>query len=395
MAVTELPVDQRSAVLDLARDVVDTAAGRPQAFDRANDAGPAVLLGLLARAGVHHTEHALAGWLAAYLRRTRGLSLVGTGLAGLATGAWAALPMDPRLAGVAQHARERLIAAAPVGVPGPEVHWRDYDLLHGPAGVVLALAAAPDRHVDHVLAVADRLAAYCDTADLWRARVTAYGDDPKRRWNVGRVNLGLGHGAPAIAAALLAVLEIADRAHDRLAGALRRITRFLIEESYVDSRGVRTWAACSREGGRPPAGASPRQAWCYGTPGVAWVLWEAGRVLADQETLEFAAAAMESLCRAWDDGFHAQDGTPAESLAFCHGAAGVLAVASAFDLHAGLPAAARLRAHLRVRLVGRLDEVRELAGRDLNHLTGAAGILCVLLSDDGGDRTWLRPYALR
>ena len=68
----------------------------------------------------------------------------------------------------------------------------------------------------------------------------------------------------------------------------------------------------------------------------------------------------------WDDDFHLP-GTPRDGLTFCHGAAGVLAVADAFSLHTGLMPARRLADHLAGLLTGRLAS---LATTDLPLVTG-------------------------
>lgn len=382
-----------AAVLDVAREVM----GEPTPRTGPLDAGPAVLAGVLASLGVTGADRFVAGWLTQYQGAIRHSGLADGGLAGLASGARTAIPAWPRMAGPAARAGRRLISNVPTGEPFERVEWRHYDLVHGATGIALTLAAAPDRQVDHVLPVATWLAGMCGSDDLSGARVTEYTDDPVRGWNTGLVNLGVAHGVAGIAAALLACLEVTGPRED-LAASLRRIVRFLRHESYPDEGGVRIWPPGSRGGDPPTAGATGPLGWCYGTPGVAWVLWEAGRVLADPEVRRFAADAMESLCRAWlasDDDIQVAAGPAEESLAFCHGLAGVLLIAGAFDQYAGLPAAAALRARVRDLLLARMDEVRELAERDVSLITGASGVLSALLADLGGERSWLRTYALR
>ncbi|HEX5495970.1 MAG TPA: lanthionine synthetase LanC family protein [Mycobacteriales bacterium] len=390
--MTQAPAQPLAAVLGVAREVMRG----PVPTTGPLDAGPGVLAGLVASLGddVAGTERLVAGWLHRYQREVRHSGLIDGGLAGMAAGASAAVPAWPRMAGLAAHARKRLVSNSPTAQPPERIQWNHYDVLHGAAGLALALVVSPDCRPDQVLPAATWLAGLCDTDDLSRARVTGHPGDPLRDWNTGRVNLGVGHGVAGIAAALLASLVVTGPRQD-LARALDRIVRFLQRESYVDDRGIRTWPPAGRRDDPPPTGASGRQAWCYGTPGVAWVLWEAGRVLAAPDVQRFAADAMESLCRCWDDELHVDPGPAQDSLAFCHGLAGVLLVAGAFDRHAGLPGASGLRAHVRGLLLARLDEVRGLAGHDLSHLTGASGVLSALLTDIGGERSWLPTFALR
>src|SRR4030095_7907082 len=97
--------------------------------------------------------------------------------------------------------------------------------------------------------------------------------------------------------------------------------------------------AHSRHGARRPA-------WCHGTPGVAWQLAEAGRSLGDTELHGVALRAMTALADGWNDDVHLDAGTAGDRLSFCHGAAGVLAIADAFALHTRLDPARRLADHL-------------------------------------------------
>ena len=140
------------------------------------------------------------------------------------------------------------------------------------------------------------------------------------------------------------------------------VTGRLIDEAFTDSRGVITWGAGSRDG-QPTLRASGRQAWCYGCPGIAWTLWEAGRVLGDDRVSAFAARAASSFIAACD--------SDAEDLGISHGVAGLLLVFDAFSRHADLPGAQhladRLEAHRadRGELIGRERRSPGTAGPDL------------------------------
>jgi hypothetical protein len=184
---------------------------------------------------------------------------------------------------------------------------------------------------------------------------------------------------------------------EECAGALRHASRWLSDQAYEDAGGLLTWPLSGSDGAPPPAAPSRRQAWCYGTPGVAWTLWEAGRVLADAKLRVLAAEAMASFCAVFDEERYLYDAEPGllDSLAFCHGAAGTLAVADAFARHVRLVPAIGLRDRLEDYLLHRLGKVPALAGRSMQLLNGATGVLAALLTVRGGDRGWLRQYGLR
>ncbi|MEU6972423.1 hypothetical protein AB0A71_32820 [Kitasatospora aureofaciens] len=136
-----------------------------------------------------------------------------------------------------------------------------------------------------------------------------------------------------------------------------------MRQSFDDARSIRTWDGAGLDDGPPPAGPRARQAWCYGTPGVSWALWDAADAVGE---------------------------------ALCHGASGVLAVADTFAHHAGLPAAAALRTRLLAHLRARLPEIEALGAEGMGLLGGAAGPLCALLTaGHGASRAWLSCLGLR
>jgi hypothetical protein len=230
---------------------------------------------------------------------------------------------------------------------------------------------------------------------LNRLRVSGYREDKLRNWNCGRINTGLAHGVGGVIAALRSASEIDRSLADELKGPLRRACRWLVDESYVDERGLQTWSVAALEGAPAPRGARRRQAWCYGTPGLAWTLWEAGRVLEDAALRSFAEDAMCSFCAVFDDRFYIDDGPPDDALGICHGAAGTLAIADAFAVHANHAEAEKLAAALQAYLLARTDKLLALAESNMTLLTGASGILAVLLVRAGRQRHWLAQLGLR
>lgn len=159
----------------------------------------------------------------------------------------------------------------------------------------------------------------------------------------------------------------------------------------TDRKGIATWPRCDTGTDCPP-----RQAWCYGNPGVSWALWTAGQAMAraglsaGQALCDTAVAAFRTLCDGFDPGFHLD----VHPFSVCHGAAGVMLVADAFARHAAVPQAAVLRDRLAEWLWSDLDDLRRLAESDMSLLTGACGVLAALLTVNGANRDWLRCLAL-
>ncbi|WP_435642349.1 lanthionine synthetase LanC family protein [Streptomyces sp. H49] len=273
-----------------------------------------------------------------------------------------------------------------------EVAFPDYDLISGPSGLLLALCATePELPVPRPLAA--HLALLCDEEELGRLRAGQYRDHPLLAWMQGRINTGMGHGVAGLVTALTTALRRTGPDPD-LAGALRRTTRWLIRQAYDDERGIRSWPGAGPA--EPPSGeANPRQAWCYGTPGVAWALWDAADALGDGAAADWAATAFTTLTEHYDETFHLFGDTPGDRLGLCHGAAGVLAVADAFERHARLLAASALKERLVGHLTARLSG-QPLAEWPADLLTGLPGVLAALLTAaHGAPRGWLPCLGLR
>jgi hypothetical protein len=359
--------------------------------ERSIDSGVPVLAALAAEAGQPDlARQAVHRWLAGFAGGVGNYGLFTDGMAGLLAGLEVAVGVEPKLARLAVTTRAELVSWS-AGRPWrtSQVDWIDYDLLWGPSGVLLALAAGgrPDDLAD----IAGHLAALCQPG-LAALRIGVPHPGEPKAANFGRINTGLGHGVPG----LLAALTTASR---RLAGpalhpALRALCEWLLEHQVRDGLGIAGWRSFEIEDEPVPERIRP-QVWCYGTPGVAWNLWQAGVELDEPAIRAAAVEAFESLCPHWQPRLYLHHLQPGSHLAVCHGAAGMLAVADAFARHTGSVPAAALRARLQSYLIGRLDEVRQLAAVDMTLLNGASGVLAVLTTVDGGDRHWLGQLSLR
>jgi hypothetical protein len=349
------------------------------------DLGPVVLATLVPDREA--AGPAIRAWLRAGRRCRGGLGLF-DGTSGILAGLRLVADRLPDAVPAADRAGASVAAA---GVPWrtADVGFADYDVVGGPAGVLLAQLTGAQP------VLAGRLApAAAHLADLARApaglRIGAHAWHPLAGWAQGGVVTGLAHGVAGPLAALgMALPHLPDAAG--AAEAVHRLASWLAARRVVDGRGMVSWPRRVPE--RAPGGTAGRQGWCYGTPGVAWALWAAGRALLHSghpeggPLCDVAAAAARTLCAGYDPGCH----TDHDPLAICHGAAGVLLVADAFARHAGLPAAAALRDELTGHLTDRLAEVALL---DASLLSGAPGVLAALLTATGGDRGWLPCLAM-
>jgi lantibiotic biosynthesis protein len=315
------------------------------------------------------------------------------GLGGFIAGVRALIAIDNDFSPVADELIDqtrRLLAGAQWRTSA--VAWVDYDLFRGPSGLVLA-GASSTGPTEPFVPAARHLARLCDEPGLGRLRAGTEITAPSA-FNIGRINTGMGHGVAGVASALRHAVETFEDGSD-YRPALRRACNWLVEEAYLADGDFITWPPVGREGAKASGAANRRQAWCYGTPGVAWTLWDAGRLLGDASLQVLGEEAMRSFCRVFHADFHYHIYDVSEELAICHGAAGTLAVADAFARHAALREAKELRDELDDHLLNRLGQIADIGRTDMTMLSGASGILSVMLSVHGGTRSWLCQIALR
>jgi lantibiotic biosynthesis protein len=360
------------------------------------DPGMAVVAGILTEAGEYpHARPVLHRWLSMLRGGISGYGLLADGLAGMAAGLHQVLPLEPKLAGLAGTTRSRLAGWAQTRPWQTEqLDWPDYDLVSGPAGILLSLLtsdpAAADESVQAVATIiGEHLIGLCaDSMSRFRIGVPHPGES--RSANLGRLNTGMAHGIAGVVAALAE--HYRWKPSIEAEHALRTATSWLIEHHGRDDQGIIGWHSFHR-----PATPlhDPPQAWCYGTPGIAWTLWHAGWLLGEVDLCDFATAAMDSLAGRWDCQRHLSRREDGQDLAVCHGAAGVLLVADSFARHAGLDSATGLRAELTDYLHSQASRISELAEADVTLLSGAAGVLAALATAAGGSRSWLPLIGLR
>ncbi|WP_031080176.1 lanthionine synthetase LanC family protein [Streptomyces sp. NRRL S-118] len=384
----------RDTALGLAARYLEQWASAPGGEGHPGDPGIPVLAHLVA------DEHpaaaaAVAVWAGTAGRGPSHPALYDGGLAGTLVGLRLGAALHPPLHRAADRLRDHL-ATRPPAYRTRDVAFPDYDLISGPSGTLLALCAGAEPAPGLLRPLATHLALLCDGDDLPRLRAGRYDGHPLLAWMQGRINTGMGHGVAGVLAALTAALRRGPdpEAAAPLTAALGRATRWLARQAYDDDRAIRTWAGAGLDGGPPPAGSHPRQAWCYGTPGAAWALWDAADALGDEETAAWAADAFTALAGGYDEDFHLFGDTPGDLLGLCHGAAGVLVVADAFDRHARVPAAAVLKQRLVRHLLTRLPDTFDDWPPGL--LSGPPGALSALLTAaHGASRAWLPCLGLR
>ncbi|MFJ5719915.1 lanthionine synthetase LanC family protein [Streptomyces sp. NPDC093149] len=358
-------------------------------------------------AAAESAGRAVAAWAQAIGRGASHCGLYDGGMAGTLVGLRLGARIHPPLHRAADRLRDHLLDRAGARPwRAADVGLSDYDLISGPSGTLLALCVGePQPRRSQLRTFTAHLTELCDSGDLRRLRVGQYSGHPSPGWMQGRVNTGTEHGVAGLVAALTAAVRRVGPEQELL-DALRGATRWLVRQSFDDDRSIRSWDPAGLDG-LPPSGARARQAWCYGTPGVTWALWDAADAMGDRSTADWAATAFTTLAERYDEDTDLFGDPLTDRLGLCHGAAGVLAVADAFHRWAGLLAAGALRDRLADHLGRRLSAAltsgeprttrpgRASAART-SLLDGAPGALSALLTaDHNASRDWLPCLGLR
>ncbi|MFH9674941.1 lanthionine synthetase C family protein [Streptomyces sp. NPDC017405] len=219
---------------------------------------------------------------------------------------------------------------------GPGLSYLDYDVIAGltrHARTLLSAAAHGHEASSDVLSAAlGQLVALTEPVTVYGRSVPGWWCAPERyvvprdraQFPRGDFNVGPAHGVCG-PLALLSVARLAGHEVPGMDDAIRRITTWVLDKGRREDSGAERWpgrvafeeetgAARSTPGGRGRG----QVGWCYGTAGVAWSLYLAGRALDDPAVRARASAAVLSIFR---DGSADDTG---DDPGLCHGRAGLL-----------------------------------------------------------------------
>lgn len=226
----------------------------------------------------------------------------------------------------------------------------------------------------------------------------------------GNFNLGLAHGVPGILS-FLAIAYAQGICLDHQVETMQYIAEWLINKNCGDKNAPRWRDRVSFEeetGNIPSKATMHRDAWCYGTPGVARSLYLAGQALNDHSLKQFATQAFKMI-------FHrSEDEWGLISPTFCHGIVGLLAVTHRMAQDTDDPILIAQTVHLKQKLINSFDTALPFGFQDLEPLTfqkgalkldymgvnkaglleGAAGIGLGLLGISRNNAVWDTPFLI-
>ncbi|WP_026422099.1 lanthionine synthetase C family protein [Actinokineospora inagensis] len=288
----------------------------------------------------------------------------------------------------------------------PGVSWAHYDVVNGLSGTArLLLDAGPEARpvveeslrylvsrCEPIIVEGTGVPGWWVPAELQPVAADA------RQYPRGDFNLGLAHGIAGplalFTAALVRGCEVPGQRD-----AMRRTATWLLDRRKYDSAGAYwpcrlSWDEETQPGPEP---VFTRAAWCYGAPGIAAALHQAGQALGEPEWCAAAVAGLRAVLdrdeRAWN-----LDGPTV-----CHGTSGLLQVVRRVAAASGDPALLAAVPRLVEHTLGFADpdapfvfahlvpdsplgRHADTGYRRLNvagMLEGAAGVACALLPSTG------------
>jgi len=275
-----------------------------------------------------------------------------SGLSGLAFGAWQLSRGGTRyqrlLARLDEAICDQAIAMADdVRARHNGVTVGDFDVISGLSGVGAYLLCRHDRPdtaaaLSSVIDALVQLASVETNVPRWLTPYELLWDESmKEVYPHGNLNCGLAHGIPGP----LAFLSQSLRSGSTVPGlkeAIAHMADWLCENRFDDVWGINWPTAVPLERVEGPAGGELRSAsarsapdgpsrcaWCYGSPGIARSLWLAGEALDRDDYRSLAVASMEDVFR------RPVAARRIDSPTFCHGVAGLLAIALRFASDTG------------------------------------------------------------
>jgi hypothetical protein len=187
---------------------------------------------------------------------------------------------------------------------------RGYDLVNGLVGLgVYAIERLPLPSAEGVLTrVVEQLET---TLERHQSGITWATPPALLEMFPGRYNLGVAHGVPGVVG-LLAASCHAGVARAQSESLLRGATVWLLAQRLPSGDGVFPFTCDDNSSPKPS-----RSAWCYGDPGIAAVLWNAGAALNDESLTQEALSVARHAARRSPDRCGVVDA------GLCHGAAGL------------------------------------------------------------------------
>ena len=278
-----------------------------------------------------------------------------------------------------------------------EVEMTDYDIIEGLSGTSLYLLTQDDdeslhwltRILNYLVSLTDERFGYPNFHISSRNQFT---EEEAKLYPDGNFNLGMAHGI----AGILLVLSKSMLKGITVPGqaiAIEYIVDFLIKNSIVKNQKIIWPAMLTLENyltNTKTDVVENRDAWCYGTPGVAVALLYAGKALEREDIIDFSSQSIRSIYSKEEGLF---------SATICHGYSGLLNTLLTFKKELGTSDFDEYIKVVKEEILRFYDEKNHFGftsiefGKsvtDIGLLGGSSGVLLTLLRERYGNRSsWI------
>lgn len=184
----------------------------------------------------------------------------------------------------------------------PYPNMDDYDAISGVAGIASYCLLFPQEMKKSITLILKYIVDLSQDKQIEDIKApgwyippeNSFSEMEKRNWPSGFFNIGLSHGIPA----LLIVLCNAKKLNIYVDGqdeCIQKLADFLIKFQIKDENGAYWGTHVSLEEYKNGSvlNKNTRDAWCYGTPGVAYSLLITGKTLKNQSYIDCAVSGMK------------------------------------------------------------------------------------------------------
>lgn len=206
----------------------------------------------------------------------------------------------------------------------------DYDIISGICGIANYCMLFPNEMKNELILILNYIIQLCQDKEVENSMVPGWYissenqflEVDKKNWPKGCFNIGLAHGIPS----LLIALCNAKKLNIYVEGqneCIKKISDFLIKFRIEEEEKVYWGTHISLEEYKSETitNKNTRDAWCYGTPGVAYSLLLSGKSLKNQIYIDYAIRGMEASSERLQDIY---------SPTFCHGLSGIAYICHRF-----------------------------------------------------------------
>ena len=284
----------------------------------------------------------------------------------------------------------------------------DYDAISGISGILNYCMLFKDEMKKEINLMLEYIVDLCKDRNIMGTKLPGwyiksenqFSEKERQVWKDGCFNLGLSHGIPS----LLVNLCNAEKLNIKVSGQqemIEKVSKFLFDYR-IDEKGDYGWnytVSLDEYKNKIRNSECCRDAWCYGTPGVAYSLFLAGETLNNKEYMNYAIEAIKIAGKRLKGAY---------SPTFCHGYSGIAYISNKFYELTNINEFKVTALELSNKILSLYDEknifnfvdIEKTQGKikyrdSIGILEGVTGIILTLLAiEKGGKTPWDVAFSL-